>query len=466
MTTTRPAADRAARLDPAAVQTLSAHWNGQLLQPGDAGYDAARSIWNGMIDKRPALIARCAGVSDGRRAVAFAREHELSISIKGGGHNVAGHAVSEGGLMLDLSLMRAVRVDPQRRTARAEGGATWGDFDRETQAFGLATTGGAVSTTGVAGLTLGGGIGWLVGKHGMCIDNLLSVDLVTADGELVTASVDEHADLFWAVRGGGGNFGVATSFEFRLYPLGQVLAGMVAHPIDQARDVLNFYREFTQTTPDELTTYSALFSDPESGTRLAAIALCYSGDLREGERVIQPVRDFGSPVADLLGTMDYTVWQQAFNPVVPAGRRYYWKANLHDQIADPVIDAIVDQASRPPCAPMFVMFEQYHGAFNRVPSSGTAYPHRDAHYHQVIVGSWDDPADDETGITWTRRLYAATEPHSLRRTFLNFNSIEQAELTERVRSGYGDNLDRLSEIKRRYDPTNLFHENNNIPPAG
>jgi FAD/FMN-containing dehydrogenase len=455
---------RRSLLNRRALAGLHDHLGGQVLVPDDAGYDDARRIWNGMIDKRPVAIVRATGVADVRHAVTFAREHDLAISVKGGGHNVAGHAVSEGGLMLDLSAMRAVWVDPAARTARVQGGACWADLDREAASFGLATTGGVISSTGVAGLTLGGGIGWLVGKHGMTIDNLLAVDLVTADGELVTADRDSHPDLFWALRGGGGNFGVVTSFEFRLHPQGDVLAGFVAYPIAAAREVLEFYRAYTTTCPDELTAYVELVKDAESGERVIVTAAFWPDDPADGERAIAPLRRFGTPIAEQFDMMPYPVWQQAFDTEFPAGRRYYWKGNLLPDLTDAVLDAAVDFGTAPPLPWSAVVVECYRGAMNRVDPAATAFPHRDAHYHLIAVAASDDPADDAAGIAWARAVLGATERYALNGAFLNFNSLDPGERRDRVRAAYGPNWDRLVDVKRRYDATNLFRENNNIAP--
>ncbi|MBA2597968.1 MAG: FAD-binding oxidoreductase [Chloroflexia bacterium] len=453
-----------AAIDPEVLQEFRELVGGNVILPGDETYDAARRVWNGMIDKRPELIVRARGVADIRQTVTFARENGLSLTIKGGGHNVAGHAVSDGGLTLDLGQMRAVWVDPVARTARVQGGALWADVDRETGAFGLATTGGVIASTGVAGLTLGGGIGWLVGKHGMTIDNLLAVDLVTAAGEFVTASATSHPDLFWALRGGGGNFGVATSFEFALHPQGDVLAGFVAWPIAQAREVLAFFRDYTATAPEELTVYAELVKDAESGDRVIALACCWPGDSAEGERVLAPLRTFGTPVAKMVELMPYPVWQQAFEDEFPHGRRYYWKSVLLRDLPDEVLDAAVTYGTNPPAPWSAAVFEFYRGPMNRVDPAATAFAHRDAHYQFIAVSASDDPADDARGIAWARHLHAKAEPYALNGAFLNFNSADAVERRDRVRTGYGENWERLVAVKRRYDPTNVFHENNNIVP--
>lgn len=457
------ASSPAVGIDPEAIELLRAHLGGAVLLPGEAAYDQARRIWNGMIDKHPALIVQAAGAADVRLAVRVAREQGYRISMKGGGHNVAGYAVCDGGLMLDLSLMRGVWVDPVTRTARVQAGALWADVDRETEVFGLATTGGVISSTGVAGLTLGGGIGWLVGKHGMAIDNLLSVDLVTADGESITASVDRHPELFWALRGGGGNFGVATSFEFALHPQGNVLAGYVAYPIEQARDVLAFYRDFSATAPEELTTYAQLSLDPESGERLAIIAVCWPGDPEEGHRAVAALQDFGAPLASMIDLMSYRDWQRAFDAEFPHGRRYYWKGSLMRRLDDEMLDAVVQHGANPPLPDSMVAIEGYRGPMNRVDPAATAFPHRSAEYQVVIVAANDDPAGDQAGRAWARGLHTAIDRHALNGGFLNFNSLDDNERWDRVRAGFGDNWERLRSVKRRYDPTNCFRDNSNIP---
>jgi FAD/FMN-containing dehydrogenase len=462
-----PASSRLATpavVDPAAGEGFRQALAGGVLVPGDAGYEAARSVWNGMIDKRPALITRPRGAADVQRAVAFARERGLPLSIKGGGHNVGGLALVDDGVTLDMSGMRGVWVDPAARTARAQGGALWSDVDRETAAFGLATTGGVISSTGVGGLTLGGGVGWLVGKHGLTVDNLVAVNLVTADGEQVRASATEHPDLYWAVRGGGGNFGVATSFEFRLHPQGDVLAGAIGYRMVQARDVLEFYREFTAKCPEELTVYCTLLRDRDSGCRIVAFVLCWPGDLDEGARVLAPLRHFGTPLFDKIGRMPYAVWQGALDVKWPHGRRYYWKGNLLRDLPDDLLDAAVEFGAAPPIRWGQILIEFYAGAMNRVATSETAFAHRDARYQFVMVGASDDPADDATSVAWARELHARTERHALNGAFLNFNAVDGGDRLDRVRGAYGPNWERLVAVKRRYDPTNFFRVNNNIAP--
>lgn len=445
-----------------AVTAFHARLRGDLLRSGDPGYDDARSVWNAMIDRRPAMIARCAGAADVIASVRFARDHGLLVSVRGGGHNVAGLAVCDGGLMIDLSPMQGIRIDPDAMTGRVEPGVVWEEFDRETQAFGLATVGGVVSTTGIAGLTLGGGQGWLTGKHGLSLDNLIAADVVTADGQLLHASDRENADLFWALRGAGANFGVVTSFEFRLHPVGPIVTGgMVAHPIDRAAEVLRFYREFAANQPDELTTYAALMTGPD-GVPIVALVACYAGPPDDGERAIEPLRRFGPPLVDTLGPMPYVAVQGTIGQGFPAGRLNYWKSCLLREIADETIEALVDHVGRIPSPMSAVAIADCHGAYGRVAASDTAYAHRDAPFDLVILSSWTDPAASERNVAWTRALYDAVRPYG---AGVYVNDLDRDEAPDRVRLAYGENYDRLASLKRRYDPTNLFRMNQNIPPA-
>jgi FAD/FMN-containing dehydrogenase len=446
----------------AAVDLLAVSLQGQLLRPSDEGYDAARRVWNGMVDKRPALIARCAGVADVVSAVRFAREHDLVVSVRGGGHSVAGLAVCEGGLMIDLSPMKGIDVDPSALVARAEAGMLWGEFDKETQALGLATVGGVVSTTGIAGLALGGGQGWLTGKHGLTLDNLLSAEVVTADGELLHASEDENADLFWALRGAGANFGVVTSFEYRLHNVGPtVLGGMVIHPLDQVRDVLRFYREFAAGQPDELTTYAALLTSPD-GIPVVAMVTCYAGPPEEGERAVADLRRYGPPVVDTIGPMPYVGVQGIISEGFPPGRLNYWKSTLLREIPDGVIDALADFAPRVPSPYTAIAIADTHGAYGRVAPDATAYAHRDLPFDMVILSSWIDSADSDRNIAWARELYEAVKPFTPSGVYVN--DLDGDEEQSRVRDAYGVNYQRLAELKTRYDPTNFFRSNNNIRP--
>ena len=447
----------------AAVQTLAAHLRGRLLQPGDDGYDAARTVWNAMVDRRPALIARCAGAADVIAAVRFAREHDLLVSVRGGGHNVAGNAVCEDGLMIDLSPMKSVRVDPVAMTARAEPGVLWAEFDRETQAFGLATPGGVVATTGIAGLTLGGGMGYLTGKHGLTCDNLLAADVVSADGRLLRTSATEHPDLFWALRGAGHNFGVVTSFEYRLHPVGPlVVGGMVLHPFDRAAEVLRFYREFTAAQPDELTTYAGILTGPD-GNLVVALIPCYVGDLEAGERALAPLRSFGAPVADMVAPITYVAQQSLTADAFPYGRQSYWKSSVLHEITDAAIETIIEYAGRIPSPFSAILFENRHGAYSRVGATDTAFGLRDAPFSLLLLSSWADPAETDRNIGWTRDFHQAMRPHLSLGGYVN--DLDHDEGEERIRAAYGGNYARLAALKATYDPTNFFRMNQNITPA-
>lgn len=448
-------------IDAETLQQFRSRLRGQLIVPDDAQYDAARRIWNAMVDKRPALIARCAGVSDVIASVDFARTHGIQVSIRGGGHQIAGHAIAEGGLVIDLSGMKSIRVDPVRQTARAEPGLTWAEFDHETQAFGLATTGGVVGSTGVAGLTLGGGVGWLHSRFGLTADNLLSADVVLADGRFVTAGPGENEDLFWALRGGGGNFGVVTSFEYRLHPIKEVLAGPVFHPAERAVDVLGFFRDFTADLPDELAVYSGFLTDP-AGNRLIGMVVCYTGPAEEGERLIRPLREFGPPVADLIGRIPYTALQSMFDDAFPPEKQNYWKSGFLGDLSDEAFRIIAAFASAPPSPTSLVMLENYHGAYTRAGKSDTAYCHRDASYNLLILSNWSDAAESGSNIEWARSFYQAMQPYFAAQVFPNL--LGQEEIGERARDAYGANYSRLAEIKQKYDPENFFRLNINIEP--
>jgi len=446
-----------------AARELRATVRGMLLLPGNDGYDEARTVWNAMIDRRPAAIVRCAGAADVVAAVRFAREQGLLLSIKGGGHNVAGSAVADGALTLDLSLMKGIRVDPAGLTARAQAGVLWSELDRETHAFGLATPGGQISTTGVAGLTLGGGQSWLTGKHGFAVDNLLSVDIVTADGELRHASAQDEPDLFWAVRGAGHNFGVVTSFEYRLHPVSSVLGGMVIHPFERARDVLRFHQELTASAPDELGCMAAILTGPD-GNLVAALVACYAGPPEEGERVLAPLRRFGPPLADTIAPIPYPVMQTLLDGAFPHGRHNYWKSGLTRQLPDVAIDALGEHAARVPSPFAAVGVGYFGGAGARIGKHETAYYPRDLPYDVLMLASWTDPAESERNIGWARACYRDVRPHLSNGVYVNDMGHDEGE--ERVRNAYGENLARLVELKTRYDPANLFRLNNNIRPTG
>jgi len=452
----------ATRLDDTSIRDLRGGLRGALLQPADAGYDTARKIDNAMIDRRPALIARCAGVADVLGAVRFARTHDLLVSVRAGGHNVAGNAVCDGGLMIDLSPMKGIRVDPAARTVQAQAGVTWGDLDAETQAFGLGTTGGVISTTGIAGLTLGGGVGWLNGRFGLACDNLIAADVVTADGRFLRASEKDNADLFWGLRGGGGNFGIVTSFEYRLHPVGPtLLSGPVFHPAARAREVLRFYREFSASEPDELTTYAGLLTGPD-GSPLVGLVPCYSGPPEQGAKLLDRLRKFGPPAVDMVGPMPYVAVQRMFNDAFPPGRYNYWKSSLTPEISDQLIDTVVEHMARVPSPHSAVMLEHYHGAYARPAPAATAYSHRRPTYDVVIIANWTDPADSERNVAWARGLFGAVQPQVSQAAYVNF--LDRDDGADRVRAAYGENYDRLVALKRAYDPTNFFRMNQNLRP--
>ena len=446
------------------VETFKTNLRGELLRPGDTDYDEARKVWNGMIDKRPGLIARCTGVADVISAVDFARTHQLLVSVRGGGHNIPGNAVCNGGLMIDLACMRSVRVDPVRRTARAEGGVTWGEFDHDTQVFGLATTGGSVSDTGIAGLTLGGGLGWLAGKCGLTCDNLLSADVVTADGKLLVASASEHTDLFWGVRGGGGNFGIVTSFEYQLHPVGPVLAGMLLYPFTQAKEALAYYRDFAKAVPDEVNTMGGLLTSPD-GDLMAVIAVCYNGSLDAGERVLRPLREFGPPVADQIRPMAYREVQTQLDAAAVRGRRYYIKSSFMRSISDDAIDALIDRFANVPSPHTLVFFQQLGNAANRIGMQETAFSQRDALCEWGCLSSWVDPAADGVNIGWTRALAEAMQPFSSGGAYITQMGVEAEEGADRIKDAFGPNYEQLVALKNKYDPTNLFRHNQNVKPV-
>jgi FAD/FMN-containing dehydrogenase len=442
---------------------LRASLRGELLTSADPAYDEARKLWNGMIDKRPAAIVRCAGTADVISAVKFARSNHLAVSVRGGGHNVAGKALRDGALAVDLSPMKGLRVDPKVKTARAQGGVTWGEFDRETLAFDLVTTGGAVSTTGIAGLTLGGGIGWLMRKYGLACDNLVSVDIVTADGQFLTASESENADLFWAVRGGGGNFGVVTSFAYRLHELEPVTAGVAVYPFAMTKDVLRFYREFTSSAPDSVTTMAGIANGPVAGEKDVWIAVCHSGPETEGERLLRPIKEFGPPVMDMIGPMPYRALQTGSDADNPSGNRNYWRSNYLTELSDEVIDIIVARSDGlPSAAGSIAYFEHMHGAVGRVGEQDTAFANRAAEYNFTVTSVWKDSGEDDKNVKWTREFGDAMKSWATGAGYVNYMTDDEG--AERVRATYGANYERLVAIKRKYDPTNFFSGNQNITP--
>jgi FAD/FMN-containing dehydrogenase len=453
------------------IASLSTALQGQLLLPGSAEYASARVIWNAMIDRKPAIIARCATPDDVAAAVRFAVTHGLLLSVKGGGHNIAGNAVCDGGLMIDLSAMNDVHVNPQTRRARVAPGATLGDVDRATQAHGLATPTGINSTTGIAGLTLGGGFGWLSRSLGLTIDNLMSAQVVTAAGTTVTASATEHPDLFWAIRGGGGNFGIVTSFEFRLHPIGpEVLSGLVIHPLAAARDVLRFYREFIKNAPDEFACWFVMrqapplpFLAPEwHGKEVLVMAMCYAGAVADGAAVAQPLRAFGRPLADVVAPHPFTAWQTILDPLLTPGMRNYWKSHDFVALDDGLIEVLVEHARAIPDPQTEIAFAQLGGAVSRVPADATAYTHREAQFVLNVHGRWEDPAKDAECVSWARRLFDAATPFATGGVYVNFLTQDESV---RVTAAYGTNYARLAAIKKQYDPDNVFRVNQNIRPA-
>ncbi|MBV9599027.1 MAG: FAD-binding oxidoreductase [Chloroflexi bacterium] len=446
------------------LETFAQSVRGGVLRAGDAGFDAARTIWNAMIDRSPALIARCVSPADVINAVNFGRDRDLQIAVRAGGHSAAGSSVCDGGLMIDVSAMKGIRVDPNRQTVRAEAGLTWAEFDRETQAFGLATTGGVVSTTGIAGLTLGGGIGWLGRTHGLSCDNLLSVDIVTADGQLRTASASENADLFWAVRGGGGNFGVVTSFEYQLHPLGPlVTAGLLIWPRQMAGEVLRAYRDFTQGAPENASAYAGLGAAPD-GMPIVVLIVFHHGPTEEGETLFGPLRRLGPPVADMIQAMPYTAAQGMLDALNPPGNRVYWKSEVLRNIDDDVLETVIGRAAECPSPLSPTLIEFYGGAINRVGVSDTAYPLREAMYALNAVSYWTDPAQDEANIGWARGTFDAMQPYSPGSVYVNFLGVGDGT-EDRVKAAYGPNYARLARVKGAYDPNNVFRMNHNIVPA-
>jgi FAD/FMN-containing dehydrogenase len=453
------------------VTALRGKLRGTAVLPGEEGYDAARTIWNAMIDRHPALAVRCQDATDVIEAVRFARQEKLPLSVRSGGHNIAGSAVCDNGLLIDLSLMKSVQVDPAARTARVEPGATLADFDKEAQAFGLATPLGINSTTGVAGLTLGGGFGWTTRKFGLTVDNLLSADVVTAEGKLVRASDKENQDLFWALRGGGGNFGVVTSFEFKLHRLGpEVLSGLVVHPLENARELLTEFRRIAMHGPDELTIWAVMRKAPPlpflpaawHGREVLIFAACYSGDMKEGELALRPLRALGNPIADVISPHRFVDWQAAFDPLLTPGARNYWKSHDFADLSDDAINVIVEAVHTLPSPECEVFIANVGGAMARIPAEATAWPHRDAHFITNVHTRWREKAQDAACIAWTRRLFEATARFASGSVYVNFMPDDEKD---RIEKAYGPNYRRLAEIKRRYDPDNLFRMNQNIRPA-
>jgi FAD/FMN-containing dehydrogenase len=452
------------------IEGLKTKVKGHVVLPDDPNYDEVRAIWNAMIDRRPAIIVQCADADDVTRSISFARENGLEISIRGAGHNIAGNAVCDRGVMIDLSTMINVRVDAEKRRAYVEPGATLGDFDKAVQAKRLATPVGVNSTTGIAGLTLGGGFGWLTRKYGMTVDNLVSAEVVTADGNKIRASENENADLFWAIRGGGGNFGVVTEFEFALHPVGsEILAGLIVFPFSQAKQVLTKYREFVESAPEELNVWVVLRQAPPlpflpvnvHGKEVVVLPVFYAGDIAEGEKLIKPLRSFGDTHGEHIGAQPYVEWQQAFDPLLTRGARNYWKSHNFTELSDEALDTLIEFAGKLPTSQCEIFIGLIAGAANRVPPDAMAYFHRDVKFVLNVHGRWDDVAEDEICITWAREFFQASAPYASAGAYVNFMTEEESD---RVAAVYGSNYERLVQIKNQYDPKNIFHLNQNIKP--
>jgi FAD/FMN-containing dehydrogenase len=445
------------------LEQLREAFSGSVLGPDDTGYDEARRVHNGLIDRRPAVIARCQSTADIADAVRFARDEGLDVSVRGGGHNVAGRAVIDGAVMLDLSLMKGIFVDPVAQTGRVQGGTLWRDFNRATAVHGLATTGGAISTTGVAGLTLGGGLGWLMAKHGLAADNLIGVELVMADGAVVHVTEESDSDLLWALRGGGGNFGVASSLEFRLHPLQMVTGGLIAHPLDKAGEMLRFYRDAAASASDDLTVFAALVHAPDgSGHQIAGMVVFHTGTPEEANRELAPFLEWGPPMVAQVGPMPYWVMNTILDANYPTGSLNYWLSSFTTGLSDGLIDTAIERFRSVPSTMSAVLFEQFHGAVCRVSPEATAVPHREEGWNLLLPSVWADPADTDANIAWTKETHAALGEHLSERRWLNYLGDDQG--ADAIRAAYGPNFDRLLALKQRYDPDNVFHYNHNIKP--
>ncbi len=458
-------------VESSAIESLCNSLRGDLLKAGDDGYDQSRTIWNAMIDRKPALIARCTGAADVSIAVKFANENNLLTAIRGGGHNIAGNAVCDDGFMIDLSLMNSVGIDPVAKKAHVGPGATLGDLDHESQAYGLATPVGINSTTGVAGLVLGGGFGWLSRKYGLTLDNLTAADVVLADGSMVRANEKDNADLFWALRGGSGNFGVVTRFEFDLYKVGpNLLSGLIVFSLKEGVQILKKYREFIKTLGDDTNVWVVTRKAPPlpflpeevHGTEILALAVCHAGDPAEGEKIFEPLRSFGTVLGEHVGVQPFTAWQQAFDPLLTPGVRNYWKSHNFTDLSDEAIDQVVKYASKLPTPQTEIFFGMLGGQINRVDASATAYAHRDAELVLNVHGRWEDKGDDDKVINWAREFFDKTKPYASSGVYVNFMTEDE---TDRVESAFGSNFERLAKVKKQYDPKNLFRLNQNIKPA-
>jgi FAD/FMN-containing dehydrogenase len=450
--------------DPALLDDLAGSLSGRLLRPSDDDYDAARRVHNGLVDRSPAVIVRCSDAEDAAAGVRFARSAGLDVCVRGGGHNVAGRAVADGAVMIDLAEMKGIDVDPAGRSVRAEAGLTWAELNDATAVHGLAVTGGAISSTGIAGLTLGGGLGWLMAKYGMAADNLLAVELVTAEGAIVEVTEASDADLFWALRGGGGNFGIVTTFTYRLQPVAMVTGGLIAHPFDAAADMLRFYRDAVAGASDDLTVFAGLVHAPDgSGMKLAAMVVFHTGSPEEAERDLEPFKTWGSPAVVQIGYMPYPVMNTILDAGYPAGALNYWLSSFAGGLSDELIDAMVERFASVPSPMTVILLEHFHGAVTRIGVTDTAVPHRSEGWNLVIPSVWTDPAATDENVRWTRETHRALGPHLGKSRWVSYLGDDQGD--DAVRAAYGPNYDRLLAIKRRVDPENVFHHNHNIDPS-
>jgi FAD/FMN-containing dehydrogenase len=451
-------------IDESRIQSFASKLRGDILLPDHPQYDVARRIWNASIDRYPGIIVQCASAADVIDCVRFARDNSLLISVRSGGHNVAGNAISEGGLMIDLSRMKSLRVEPRKRIARAEPGLILREFDRETQAFGLATTLGVISTTGITGLTLGGGMGWLMRKHGLACDNLISADVVTADGRLLHASKKENPDLYWGLRGGGGNFGIVTSLEYRLHPVPELIGGMLIYPFDKASEILKFVVQFAHEAPDALAMMPVLVTGPD-GSPVAAVALCYNGPLRKAQKTIKPLRKFMTPLVDQVGPISYVDMQRILDAGFPSGLRNYWKSSFLKELNGDAIDVMVASFQKVPSRFSGLAIEQMGGAVSKVGLDETAFSARHSEFNYLVAGIWENAAEDEINRSWARQAWSDMQPWAEAGGYINYLGQEADEGSDRVKASYGGNYTRLAELKRKYDPENFFRMNQNIHPS-
>jgi FAD/FMN-containing dehydrogenase len=451
-------------LDSGLLEDLAGRVSGRVLLPSDDGYDEARRVHNGLVDRSPAVIIRCRSAADAAAGVRFARDTGLDVCVRGGGHNVAGRAVADDAVMIDLAEMKGTSVDPKARTVRAEGGLNWAELNGATAEHGLAVTGGAISTTGIAGLTLGGGLGWLMAKYGLAADNVLAVELVNAEGEVLDVTESSDPDLFWALRGGGGNFGIATTFTYRLHPLEMVTGGLIAHPVEAAPELLRFYREAVAGCPDDLTVFAVLAHAPDgSGAKLSAMAVFHTGDEEQAEMDLAPFKEWGSPLLVEVGRMPYPVMNTILDDGFPAGSLNYWLSSFARDLSDGLIDAMVERFASVPSPMSAILLEHFHGAVTRVGVTDTAVPHRKEGWNLLIPSVWTDPAATDANVEWTRETHRAFGPHLEDARWLNYLGDDQRD--DAVLAAYGPNFERLLELKRRYDPSNVFHHNHNIDPG-